>query len=80
MAEPVTQFRLERRDSVALVTMDDGSRQGRPNILGRGALESLAELLSELERNEFSSLVITGKPGRFSGGADLDEFPRIETR
>ena len=80
MAEPVTQFRLERRDSVALVTMDDGSRQGRPNILGRGALESLAELLSELERNEFSSLVITGKPGSFSGGADLDEFPRIETR
>ena len=24
--------------------------------------------------------MITGKPGSFSGGADLDEFPRIETR
>jgi 3-hydroxyacyl-CoA dehydrogenase/enoyl-CoA hydratase/carnithine racemase len=80
VADPVTQFRLERRDSVALVTMDDGTRQGRPNILGRGALESLAQLLPELEQGDFSSLVITGKPGSFSGGADLDEFPRIETR
>jgi 3-hydroxyacyl-CoA dehydrogenase/enoyl-CoA hydratase/carnithine racemase len=80
VAEPVTQFRLERRDSVALVTMDDGTREGRPNILGRGALESLADLLPELEQGDFSALVITGKPRSFSGGADLDEFPRIETR
>ena len=80
MADPVTQFHLERRVSLALVTMDDGTREGRPNILGRGALESLARLLPELEEGEFSALVITGKPGSFSGGADLDEFPRIETR
>ena len=80
MGEPVTQFHLDRRDSVALVTMDDGTRAGRPNILGRGALESLARLLPELEENTFSALVITGKPGSFSGGADLDEFPRIEYR
>ena len=76
----MTQFHLDRRDSVALVTMDDGTRAGRPNILGRGALESLARLLPELEEGSFSALVITGKPGSFSGGADLDEFPRIETR
>jgi enoyl-CoA hydratase/carnithine racemase len=80
MGEPVTQFHLDRRDSVALVTMDDGTRAGRPNILGRGALESLARLLPELEESRFTALVITGKPGSFSGGADLDEFPRIETR
>lgn len=80
MGEAVTQFHLDRRDSVALVTMDDGTRAGRPNILGRGALESLARLLAELEQTSFSALVITGKPGSFSGGADLDEFPRIETR
>ena len=80
MGEPVTQFHLDRRDSVALVTMDDGTRAGRPNILGRGALESLARLLPELEESHFTALVITGKPGSFSGGADLDEFPRIETR
>ena len=80
MGEPVTQFHLDRRDSVALVTMDDGTRAGRPNILGRGALGSLARLLPELEESRFTALVITGKPGSFSGGADLDEFPRIETR
>ena len=80
MGEPVTQFHLDRRDSVALVTMDDATRAGRPNILGRGALESLAQLLPELEHGAFSALVVTGKPGSFSGGADLDEFPRIETR
>ena len=80
MGEAVTQFHLDRRDSVALVTMDDGTRAGRPNILGRGALESLARLLPEFEESRFTALVITGKPGSFSGGADLDEFPRIETR
>jgi 3-hydroxyacyl-CoA dehydrogenase/enoyl-CoA hydratase/carnithine racemase len=80
VGEPVTQFHLDRRDSVALVTMDDATRAGRPNILGRGALESLAQLLPELEHGAFSALVVTGKPGSFSGGADLDEFPRIETR
>ena len=80
MGEPVTQFHLDRRDSVALVTMDDGTRAGRPNILGRGALESLARLLPELEESRFTALVITGKPGSFCGGADLDEFPLIETR
>jgi 3-hydroxyacyl-CoA dehydrogenase/enoyl-CoA hydratase/carnithine racemase len=77
-------FALERLDSpegpVALVTMDDGTGERRPNIMGRAALESLAELLPELEDGDFGALVLTGKPGSFSGGADLDEFPRIESR
>jgi 3-hydroxyacyl-CoA dehydrogenase/enoyl-CoA hydratase/carnithine racemase len=84
MAEPVTQFSLERIDSaagaVALVTMDDGSGEGRPNVFGRAALDSLARLLAELEGGDFAALVITGKPGSFAAGADLDEFPRIERR
>ena len=58
MGEPVTQFHLDRRDSVALVTMDDGTRAGRPNVLGRGALESLAQLLPELEAAGGSSILI----------------------
>jgi 3-hydroxyacyl-CoA dehydrogenase/enoyl-CoA hydratase/carnithine racemase len=77
-------FALERLDSpdgtVALVTIDDGTGERRPNILGRAALESLAELLPELEDGDFGALVLTGKPGSFSGGADLDEFPQIESR
>ena len=80
MAEPVTQFSLDRIDTVALVTMDDGSGPGRPNVFGREALESLARLLPELEQGDFSALVITGKQGSFSGGADVKEFPRIERR
>jgi 3-hydroxyacyl-CoA dehydrogenase/enoyl-CoA hydratase/carnithine racemase len=80
VAEPVTQFRLDRVDTVALVTMDDGSRPGRPNVFGPAALESLARLLPELEQGDFSALVITGKTGSFSGGADVKEFPRIERR
>jgi 3-hydroxyacyl-CoA dehydrogenase/enoyl-CoA hydratase/carnithine racemase len=80
VAEPVTQFALDRIDTVALVTMDDGSGPGRPNVLGRAALESLALLLPELEQGDFSALVITGKEGSFSGGADVKEFPRIERR
>ena len=80
MTEPVTQFTLERLDSIALVTMDDGAGEKRPNVFGRAALETLAQLLPELEEGDFAALVITGKPGSFSGGANLDEFPLIETR
>ncbi len=76
----MTKFSLERVDTVALVTMDDGAGKARPNVFGRAALGSLAELLPELEEGDFSALVITGKPGSFSGGADLNEFPLIEQR
>jgi 3-hydroxyacyl-CoA dehydrogenase/enoyl-CoA hydratase/carnithine racemase len=49
----------------------------RPNVFGREALQSLAALLPELEGGDFVALVITGKPGSFSAGADVDAFPRI---
>jgi 3-hydroxyacyl-CoA dehydrogenase/enoyl-CoA hydratase/carnithine racemase len=80
VAAPVTEFRLERLDSqtgtVAVVTMDNGDAE-RPNVFGREALESLAAVLPELEDGDFAALVITGKPGSFSAGADVDAFPRI---
>jgi 3-hydroxyacyl-CoA dehydrogenase/enoyl-CoA hydratase/carnithine racemase len=80
VAAPVTEFRLERLDSqtgtVAVVTMHNGDAQ-RPNVFGREALESLAALMPELEAGGFAALVITGKPGSFSAGADVDAFPRI---
>jgi 3-hydroxyacyl-CoA dehydrogenase/enoyl-CoA hydratase/carnithine racemase len=77
--EPVTQFRLERQGEIGLVTMHNGDAE-RPNVFGRGALESLASLLPELEGSGFAALVITGKAGSFAAGADLAEFPKIETR
>jgi 3-hydroxyacyl-CoA dehydrogenase/enoyl-CoA hydratase/carnithine racemase len=79
----VTEFRLERRDSptgpVALVTIDNGD-EGRPNVFGPAALESLAALLPELEGGDFAALVLTGKAGSFAAGADLDEFPKLTSR
>jgi 3-hydroxyacyl-CoA dehydrogenase/enoyl-CoA hydratase/carnithine racemase len=77
--EPATQFRLERDENVGIVTIDNGVA-GRPNVFGRAALESLAALLPELEREPLEALVFTGKAGSFAAGADLDEFPKIETR
>ena len=79
MAEPVTQFRLERQGDVGVVTMHNGDAH-RPNVFGRAALESLAKLLPELEAASFPALVFTGKAGSFAAGADLAEFPKIETR
>jgi 3-hydroxyacyl-CoA dehydrogenase/enoyl-CoA hydratase/carnithine racemase len=83
VAGPVTEFRLERLDSqagtFAVVIMHNGDAE-RPNVFGREALESLAALLPELEAEEFAALVVTGKPGSFSAGADVDAFPRIASR
>ena len=58
------------------MTMHNGDAE-RPNVFGREALESLAAVLPELEDGDFVALVITGKPGSFSAGADVDAFPRI---
>jgi 3-hydroxyacyl-CoA dehydrogenase/enoyl-CoA hydratase/carnithine racemase len=82
VAGPVTEFRLERLDAelgtVAVVTMDNGDAD-RPNVFGREALGSLAALLPELEAGGFAALVVTGKPGSFSAGADVDAFPRLSS-
>jgi 3-hydroxyacyl-CoA dehydrogenase/enoyl-CoA hydratase/carnithine racemase len=56
--------------------MDNGIAE-RPNVFGREALESLAAVLPQLEAEELAALVVTGKPGSFSAGADVNEFPRV---
>jgi 3-hydroxyacyl-CoA dehydrogenase/enoyl-CoA hydratase/carnithine racemase len=75
-----TEFKLRRAGDVALVTIDNGEDWQRPTFLGRPAMESLADTLDELEHGDFAALVLTGKPFVFCAGADIDEFPRIETR
>jgi 3-hydroxyacyl-CoA dehydrogenase/enoyl-CoA hydratase/carnithine racemase len=77
--EPATQFRLERDEDLGVVTIENRVA-GRPNVFGRAALESLAALLPELERAPFKVLVFTGDANSFAAGADLAEFPKIETR
>jgi 3-hydroxyacyl-CoA dehydrogenase/enoyl-CoA hydratase/carnithine racemase len=80
-AEPVTAFHLQpvrtRVGPVALVTIDNGADWRKPNTFGRAALESLDRVLQRLESEEWSGLVLTGKPLVFAAGADIDEFPSI---
>jgi 3-hydroxyacyl-CoA dehydrogenase/enoyl-CoA hydratase/carnithine racemase len=62
--------------SLALVTIDNGADHTRPTFFGRAALESLERLLPRLEaEDDWTALVITGKPFVFAAGADITEFP-----
>ncbi|HSX22488.1 MAG TPA: 3-hydroxyacyl-CoA dehydrogenase NAD-binding domain-containing protein, partial [Gaiellaceae bacterium] len=72
-----TTFRIERRGSVALVTLDNG--EDKPTTLGRSAFESAVEVLTELESGEWTAAVFTGKPGVFCVGADIDGFAEART-
>jgi 3-hydroxyacyl-CoA dehydrogenase/enoyl-CoA hydratase/carnithine racemase len=72
-----TEFKLARVGDVALVTIDNGEDYAKPTFFSRGALESLDRVLAELERTEYESLVLTGKPFVFAAGADVTEFPDI---
>jgi 3-hydroxyacyl-CoA dehydrogenase/enoyl-CoA hydratase/carnithine racemase len=60
---------------LALVTIDNGEDYTKPTFFGRAALDSLKQLLSELEEGDWAALVLTGKPFVFAAGADITEFP-----
>ena len=70
-----TEFKLARAGDVALLTIDNGEDYTKPTFFGRAALESLERVLPELERGDWTALVVTGKPFVFSAGADVTEFP-----
>jgi 3-hydroxyacyl-CoA dehydrogenase/enoyl-CoA hydratase/carnithine racemase len=74
---PLTEFKLTRVGDVALVTIDNGADWTKPTFFGEAALESLAQVLTELETGDYSAAVITGKPFFFAAGADITEFPNI---
>jgi enoyl-CoA hydratase len=60
---------IERRDGVAVLTLNDRNRR---NALSLDISERLAELVSECENDEgVNAVVITGAPPAFCGGADL---------
>jgi enoyl-CoA hydratase len=66
MADMVT---LERRDNVLIAHLDDG----KANALSVAGIASLMRAVDEAETAEgIVSLVIHGRPGRFSAGFDLD--------
>jgi len=76
-----TLFKLRRVETragpVALVTMDNGEDWQKPNTFGEAALRSLQETLDRLGEEQWSGLVLTGKPFVFAVGADMDEFGSI---
>ena len=81
---PDTSFFLNRVETeagpLALVTMDNGEDWTKPTVLGRGAFESAARVVGELESGDWIAMVLTGKPFVFCAGADIDEFPKISSR
>jgi enoyl-CoA hydratase len=65
VAMPVT---FERRDGVAVITLDDG----KANAIGTETLSELAGALDRLdEEPQAHAVLLVGRPGRFSAGFDL---------
>lgn len=58
--------RYERRDAVALITVDDG----KANAVSPALVTALNAALDRAE-GEAQAVVLTGRPGRFSAGFDL---------
>jgi 3-hydroxyacyl-CoA dehydrogenase/enoyl-CoA hydratase/carnithine racemase len=73
-----TVFKLQRAGTVALVTIDNGEDHRVPTTLGRSAFASGLRVLDELERDDWTAAVFTGKPFVFCVGADIDEFARVD--
>jgi enoyl-CoA hydratase len=60
---------LERRDKVAVITLNDPNRRNALTVAGS---TRLAELIGECERDEgVNAVVVTGAPPAFCAGADL---------
>lgn len=58
--------RLEIRDGLAVIRLDDG----KANAFSMALLDALGSALDRAER-EAKAVVLIGRPGRFSGGFDL---------
>ena len=59
--------RYERRDAVALITLDDG----KANALSPAMVAAVNAAFDRAEDDAASAVVLTGRPGRFSAGFDL---------
>jgi enoyl-CoA hydratase len=61
-------YRLD--DDVAVISLDDG----KANVFSNASLEALEALLDRVVSEGARSLVLVGRPGRFSAGFDLAEM------
>jgi len=61
------------KDGIAQITMDDG----KANSMNWIFFEEMGKSLDQAENDEAKVLVITGRPGFFSGGLDLKLLPTL---
>lgn len=72
MSQPDDSVLLERRDGVAIITLND---PGKRNSLTLDNSARLAELVNDAEQDEdTNALVVTGSPPAFCAGANLTEL------
>ena len=60
-------------DGIAQITMDDG----KANAMNWGFFEEVGRSMDQAESDGAKALVITGRPGFFSGGLDLKLLPTL---
>nr|WP_328841657.1 3-hydroxyacyl-CoA dehydrogenase NAD-binding domain-containing protein [Nakamurella leprariae] len=65
---------------VALITLDNGQDERRPNSMGPGGLAALDAALDEAFAAGPAAVAITGKPFQFLAGADLSLIGSIADR
>jgi len=68
MTAPVT---WERRDHIAVVTLNDPERR---NVLSRALVGALRHCLDEIESSDVRAIVITGAGKAFCAGADIRDL------
>jgi 3-hydroxyacyl-CoA dehydrogenase / enoyl-CoA hydratase / 3-hydroxybutyryl-CoA epimerase len=77
---PTSPVRLEVEDGIALIRLD---QPGKPvNVLSRQMVEAMREVIERLESGETgarAAVILSGKPGVWIAGADIEEFTRVET-
>jgi len=79
VSDPITRFKLrfaesEQAGRLALITIDNGEDYTKPTTFGAAALDDLERTLDDLEGEEVTGLLFTGKPFIFAAGANVDEF------
>ena len=60
-------------DGIAQITMDDG----KANAMNWGFFKEMGKSMDQAESDGAKALVITGRPGFFSGGLDLKLLPTL---
>lgn len=76
----MSALRTEKSDGVIVITLD---LPGEPvNKITRGLREEFDDLLPRVEADSdvMAAVLISGKPGSFIAGADIDEFVKLESR